>query len=255
MLKMRNEQLDRLKFVALERFENEMVDHASLFSPRLYEVIGEDQMRHAVKRALGRARTYGFTCRGPMRLYVELMLLYGCDFDSDPQYSVVGGMLRAPQDQMRKAEEIFVHAVYYQEKVAGSNAERVFKALEFLAQVARSADYRPRGSVDELCGALTRAFPEKAEYVGQDNLLALIQRAFHECYELQFDSPRARMLVAAMMYAFGHGFACDPLYPWISRTLKNERLETPDARAARLEKRALTWLDHVLAAPRGGGES
>jgi hypothetical protein len=54
-------------------------------------------------------------------------------------------------------------------------------------------------------------------------------------------------LVVILMLAFGHGCGTDPFYPWIARTLRDERLTDPVARAERLEKRALTWLDRVLA--------
>ena len=49
-----------------------------------------------------------------------------------------------------------------------------------------------------------------------------------------------------LMFAFGHGCCDDPLYPWIARTLNDERITDPPARAKRLETKALTWLDHVL---------
>ena len=49
------------------------------------------------------------------------------------------------------------------------------------------------------------------------------------------------------MFAMGHGCGSDPLYPWIAQTLRDETLKDPDAKAIRLEKKALTWLEHVLA--------
>jgi hypothetical protein len=46
--------------------------------------------------------------------------------------------------------------------------------------------------------------------------------------------------------AFGHGYASDPLYPWIARTLDDRTIADPAARADRLTRRALAWLDRVL---------
>ena len=48
------------------------------------------------------------------------------------------------------------------------------------------------------------------------------------------------------MYAFGHGCVDDPLYPWIGNTLSDEKIAEPSVRAERLERKALTWLNHVL---------
>jgi hypothetical protein len=50
-----------------------------------------------------------------------------------------------------------------------------------------------------------------------------------------------------LILAFGHGCVTDPLYPWIARTLNDEAIADPAACAKRLENKALTWLDHVLA--------
>ena len=66
---------------------------------------------------------------------------------------------------------------------------------------------------------------------------------------------RGEALMVTLMFAFGHGCMGDPLYPWIGRTLKDEKIVDPAARAERLEKKALTWLDHVLASPREGVET
>ena len=71
---------------ALRRFEDEMVVHSKDFSPLLCEIIGEDQLRVAVRQAMARAAGYGFTYRGPIRLFIEMMFLCGSAFDTDPQY-------------------------------------------------------------------------------------------------------------------------------------------------------------------------
>ena len=61
--------------------------------------------------------------------------------------------------------------------------------------------------------------------------------------------------MVALMFAFGHGCANDPLYPWIANTLRDERIADSAARADRLERKALTWLNHVLANTSGGAQT
>ena len=43
-------------------------------------------MRREIRFGLERAGSYGFTIRGPVRFYIELMVRLGCDFDTDPPY-------------------------------------------------------------------------------------------------------------------------------------------------------------------------
>ena len=59
-------------------------------------------------------------------------------------------------------------------------------------------------------------------------------------------------LLAILMFSFGHGCLDDPLYPWMSQTLSDERITDVSARAERLERKSITWLDHVLARPAAG---
>ena len=73
-------------------FEKEMVSPPFReFSPPLFKAVGEEQMRKAIRFGIGRADSYGFTFRGPVRLYLELMLLFGSHFDTDPQYPWAAG--------------------------------------------------------------------------------------------------------------------------------------------------------------------
>ena len=59
---------------------------------------------------MARAEGYGFTNRGPLRLFIEMMFLCGSGFDTDPQYPAVGAVLRAAGDQMQRAQMIFLEA-------------------------------------------------------------------------------------------------------------------------------------------------
>ena len=103
-----------------------------------------------------------------------------------------------------------------------------------------------------MLAALSLIFPEKAAYVGDANLAELIGEARAEAATYDFQSVRAQVLLVALKYAFGHGCTDDPLYPWISQTLTDERISDPAARARRLETKAMTWLDHVVARQQNG---
>lgn len=248
MLSIRAEQMRVFEQAALRRFEDEMMAHSKDFTPRLCEVIGDDQLRVAVHSAISRAMAYGFTNRGPIRLFIEMMFLCGSAFDTDPQYPMLGEILRTPADQMERAEQIYQGSLDYLEKVSGPGAINVHSALRNLALFAKmplrfsSGDFLP-GMLKEI----HQFFPQKAVYVGDDALTALIQEGRDEARNYRFPTLRSEVLIVVLMFAFGHGCTNDPLYPWISRTLQDERIADPVTRAARLEKKALTWLEHVNA--------
>jgi len=103
MLAIRTEQMKTFEQAAMRRFEDEMVEHSKDLSPRLCEVIGDEQLRVALRSAICRAMAYGFTYRGPIRLFIEMMFFCGSSFDTDPQYLRFGELLRTPGDQMQRA--------------------------------------------------------------------------------------------------------------------------------------------------------
>ncbi|MFO1498144.1 MAG: hypothetical protein U1G07_07085 [Verrucomicrobiota bacterium] len=247
MLAVRSAQIRVFDDAAWQQFEDEMVIHSREFSPRLCEVLGEKQVRVAVGGAIQRARAFGFTCRGPVRLYVELMFLCGSGFATDPQYPILGKVLLDSADQMARAERLHEEVLRYQEKVAGPDACNVRRALgKLLGLSQKPVAYTREGLVAGLLGDMHEGFPERAGYIGDAALTALIAEGRAEAQKHEFPSPRGEALLVTLMFAFGHECTHDPLYPWIERTLQDEKIVAPAARAARLERKAVTWLNHVL---------
>jgi|PlaIllAssembly_1097288.scaffolds.fasta_scaffold24793_4 hypothetical protein len=245
----RREQMDVFRAAALRSFEDEMVEHLAGFSPPLFKTVGEEQMRKAIRLGMERADGHGFTYRGPVRLYLELMLLFGSHFDTDPQYPWANDILtkRDSLSQMQRAERLYDTTMDYREKVAGPEDAYALQALRNVAAFAR----QPLTiSADDFIPAMLREialiYPEKAAYVGDQSLSALIRKAVDGARIQRFSTIRGMALVVVLMIAFGHGCGADPLYPWIARTLRDEAITDAETRAKRLEKKALTWLEHVL---------
>ena len=70
-------QMQAFRAPEMLRFEKEMIEHSRLFNPRLCEVLGEEQLGVAVREQIQAAERHGFSNRGPIRLCVELMFLFG----------------------------------------------------------------------------------------------------------------------------------------------------------------------------------
>ncbi len=227
-----------------------MVEHAKEVAPLLCRLIGDEQVHLAVRSGIGQSYKYGFTNRGPIRLVIELKLLFGSAFDTDPQYPWASRVLAAQGHEMSRAEELRNKALEYQQRVSGPDAANTYEALTKLLVLARSPlNFSEHDYVAGILDEMKRIFPQKAFYVGQQGLGALLREGISEARKRDFPVPRGDLLIVALMFAFGHGCTGDPLYPWIARTLNDRKIATPAARAERLEKKALTWLAHVLDMP------
>jgi hypothetical protein len=253
MILIRREQMEVFRKVALARFEDEMVAHGQTFAPKLSKVLGEAQLRLAVRAAMARADGYGFTNRGPIRMLVELMFLFGSAFDSDPQYPWAREILGDPAPQMQRADRLYARVMDYQAQVSGADLANTLAALWSLSFFAQQPlTLTAQSFVPDMLREMTGIFPHKAAYLGEEALTALIREGCAVARAASFPTLRGYALVVALMFAFGHGCTDDPLYPWIARTLGDARIADPTARAERLERKALTWLEHVLAAAREG---
>lgn len=247
MLQIRQTQVRVLEDGGWRKFEDEMVRHSLEFSPKLSTQLGEPQLRIALRQGISRAREHGFTNRGPVRLFIEARFLFGSSVDTDPQYPWVAQSLAADDDQMSRADDLVRKIIEYQQRVSGPGGINTRNALVALNAFARRPlemskdDFVPR-----MLDHLRRSFPQKAAYVGDDGLIQLITGAQDDLQKYRFPV-RGLVTVVILMFAFGHGCTHDPLYPWISATLTDERIVDSAARAARLEKKALTWLDAVIA--------
>jgi hypothetical protein len=248
MLKVRAEQMQAFERSAWRAFEDEMIAHSKDFAPTLCTVIGDAQVRLAVRHMIARAGTYNLTLRGPIRLCVELMFLCGSAFDTDPQYPGFGDCLRSSNSEMRRADQLQAAHNEYLEAVAGPDNINIHNAERAIADYARRPTVVSEPQLEaELIGEMTRSFPQRTAYIGEAALRELVTEGRQEARKHRFTTPRGQALVVILMSAFGHGCTSDPLYPWISQTLTDPMIVDAAARADRLERKSLTWLEHVLA--------
>lgn len=246
----RREQIEALRAAVRRGFENEMVAHLAQFSPPLFKAVGENQMREAIRLGMARAAGYGFENQGPVRLYLEMMLLFGSDFDTDPQYTWSAEILtnRDVGSQMERADFLYQRTLHYRENVGGPEDEYTLQALGKIRVWAQQPlPLTEKNLVPDILREINRIYPQEADYTGEDALEELIHEAGREALKYRFSTVRGITLMVVLMLAFGHGCTHDPLYPWIAGTLNDEAITDPAARAKRLETKALTWLDHALA--------
>lgn len=251
MLTIRKEQMQAFEQAAMGSFVEEMVAHCKEFSPKLCDVIGDDQVRLAVRGAIGRCIGHGFTNRGPIRLFIEMAFLFGSAFDTDPQHAWASRILLTKSDQMVRAERLYEGILDYQDKVPDPDPSVVHKALEGLSDRAGKFDAAtPTQFVEAMLREMTRLSPEKAAYAGHEGLadLALEGCAVASGHELAM--PHGKALMGLLLFAFGHGVVDDPLHPWAGKVLENKLPGDPAGRAMALEKEACAFLRSMAGAPK-----
>ena len=235
-----------------------MVAHLANYAPKHCAVIGQHAVRTAIRLGIDRAQRYGLTNRGPVRFYLESMFMFGSDFDTDPQFSWATAILNDGllSDQMAKANRLYEAAMTFVDEIAGPGYGHAIEALRRARRIGLDELPSPGARfVDEMMAKLERIHPQKVQHLGKDATRGLITYGEALCADLPLTPERGAGLCVAAMFAVGHGFGHDPLLPWISRTIVNPAIVSPDLRVKRLYSRIMTYLDRVLADHDAGKES
>lgn len=250
MLIIRDAQIKALEQIAVDNYVIELATHCRAFSPHLCKTLRDEQLRVALRQGVLSAEAYGFTQRGPVRFYIDMMILLGSGFDSDPQYPWAAEILARKDylSQMDRAEALHARTRAYLAQVDGVNNVHTLKALGELAALCRRGVTLRRESFEQdILRLMTEIHPRKVAQTGEEALRRLIADGMTKGQEgYGFRATRSLGLMVVLMFAFGHHFDCDPLLPWIARTMNQSDKVSPDTTAEELERRALIWLDAVL---------
>lgn len=249
-LLIRKEQMKILEIATLRRFEDEMVQHVKNIAPIQFDVTDEEGVRRFVRMGIERAEAYGFTNRGPVRFYIELMLMFGCDFDSDPQYAWAGEILNEEGNdtQMEKADRLYDKTMEFLEKIAGPGYIYEKTAM----RKATQSPFEDLPSVEsdferDLTRYLTTLYPQKTQGLGPACIGSLIQVGQELARQYGVSQPSGISLFICLMFAFGHGCFSDPQFSWIGGTLRNESITDPNKKMEQLYSKTMTHLSRALS--------
>jgi hypothetical protein len=239
----RNEQLREFEKAARAAFEQELCRHMEQFSPGQAEALGPERLRVVVVEGIKRADNYGFTNRGPVRFYLEMMFLFGSGFDTDPQYPWAAAMLNdaATQHQMQLATRLHEAAAGYLDRVAGPDRKLIFAAMDRLGSLRLEQFVSFSGLEEAVLRAMQNAYPEKFAYVGIGPLRQLYGLSLQAAEKVEMNLPKGVAVLTGLMFAAGHTVLVDPLYSWAIQPVLAEE-STPAERVERVYRRALAFL-------------
>lgn len=221
-----------------------MYEHLVRFSPAVISAVGAAQVEKMIHLGMRRAEAHGFTRRGPVRLYLELMLRFGCRFDTDAQYPWARSLLQ-PRDnrsEMQTAVRLYESASNYQTNV--TTPEPASHLAKMMLRVARlTSEYASTSALaTTLIHELRSVAPQRYAYSGENAFLELIHAGIGLARAHSSPSARGEALMAVLMLSCGHGCAEDPLYPWIAATL-GPRGAQPTNWIDPLDASIQSWLD------------
>lgn len=221
-------------------------------NPELVATLDQAALRGVVADAVRAAEAKGFTQRGPIRLYLDLCIAFGSGFVDDPMYPWARTAIGPadPSTEAERAEALFTSSCAAADAVHGPQDRHWRDSLVALLRWSREeAQPEPEtGLGHHVISVLVSLHPQKAAYVGEEALRALVIEAAADCSEYGLDARRALTLFCALKFAFGANCHSDPAHPWLARVLTDDRLPDPRMRQAALRQALAAWLSDFVAA-------
>ncbi|MBX3635766.1 MAG: hypothetical protein KF683_10330 [Rubrivivax sp.] len=249
MLVIRSEQMRLLGLAELEVFKQDLARHLAGFAPELFALRGESVFRAVVDQGVSRAARYGFTHRGPLRFFVECMVAYGVEFDTDVQIQGLQDVLvrSHANGQQWHADQAFAAVRRYQIQTRGRDNAYAIEALRRLGAYLAWLDSLPDAGLEaELLQLMASIHPEKFGFVGPALLGRLITQARQEAARHGIEQPSGVGLLCGLMFALGHGITRDPLYPWVNDSLAQPPARDAAWRIESLRRKTRLYLTAVL---------
>ena len=241
-------QMQRLERSLTAQFAVELAAHAQQFAPAACDLMGPEALRQVVEQGMERARGHGFDCRGALRFFLELQLLLGSEFDTDPQYLALfeRDLQPSADPQLERADRLHEILVAYIDAVSGPGHRLEAQA----AQAALQWDYERLQALGtrapaEWAQALAVAYPAKAQVIGANALQQLVEQAANRARRGDPQWREAGPLLAALMFTFGHACVRDPQFGWIPAALHGPHGEMPDAGLRRLHRRFMAFMQQT----------
>lgn len=226
MLNISSQQMGSLAEVPRRSYASELVDHLRGFAPRLVELRGEETVHQVVEAAIQRAVDAGFTLRGPVRLWVELVFCHGHRFDTDPSLPWADSLRdTAALHQNERARLLFEAMQTHQQAADGDDMADLIGNLGVLAQADWEAMLTSPRAQAQPAIALAQIFPQRCRGLEPARLETLLDEAEEARQAHGLEHPGARFLLGGLFLGFGHGVIDDPLHPWVGSTLTAPKVE------------------------------
>lgn len=93
MLTIRKEQFAVFQKVASQNFEDRMLSHIKKCFGKQMEELGQPRMRELIRYGIQRSASYRIRRQRDICIFVDIMILFGRDFDQDPALPWASGIL------------------------------------------------------------------------------------------------------------------------------------------------------------------
>lgn len=203
-------QVDVLKKISFESYIGELTEHCGVIFPELISLNRKEDFRSCIQLGITLARKAGYTQRGPIRLYIDMMIILGMNFECDPLFHWLKTEEQKVLSQIERSIMCCGLLDDYLARVYGVNGCFFKKSLEkFKDYSVKFLPEKIGSSNAELHELLRDIYPQRYDFAGYDAVNDLITLSGVGCerYKLKRDSHKTYLIL--IMFLFGCSFEQD----------------------------------------------
>src|ERR1700719_2267066 len=110
LLAMRQAQLAAFSQAEVQKFEDRMLTHLRQFFPKQCAALKEPQLHELIQYGIRRAAGHQITSERDVCKFIDLMIVFGRDFDADKKLPWAGRILRNRATAHSKIQSLYVAA-------------------------------------------------------------------------------------------------------------------------------------------------
>ena len=243
MLRISKSQMSVLTSNRVAKFKETMAAHLGELAPDHVAAMGPENMVDFLNQAIKRARRYDIYQQETTRLWLELSMLWGIGFASDPTYEFAHAIAASQMPELPRMRRMHAASIDYTNRTCGADGQHFRAALERL-QFAQTPDVGAQLDNKGIGRFLAHLWPERAETIGPTSLEELAEQTGIAALEFGSPANNERILFAALGLILGSSFASDPQYRWLLRTPAED--DAPHARFDAINSRSRAYLRTVL---------
>jgi len=219
---------DAFKQAAIHQFIDEMVEHLSQWG-RPYSIsMGVPALRNIATTGLQRSNMHGFRDAISAKLFIELAMLFGSEFDVDPLLPWASHSLNSMKylSEHELAFELFRRSTDYLTDVFGPSGIYARNAIE-LGMGYQLDDFPDDNEsfVEKMLDLLGMIYPQRLAIAGKDAAISFVEQCRISISSWSACVPKSAAVVTCLSFTLGYGALRDPRFPKIRQILDSTNME------------------------------
>jgi len=208
MIELCDPQIDLLKAFSLKKDTDDFIIHCRKMFPSLVTLQRKEHLRPYIEQSVELAKKAGFTQRGPVCVYMDMMIILGVGFERDPLHAwLAPDALTDSSSQLEKSMALYAALKNYLNTVYGEQGMFFEESLQRLRHITiNTLPVNPDSYSENVHALLHALYPQRYDFIGYDAINAWLSFTDVRMKNAGITKAKHKAYMALIMFLFGYQF-------------------------------------------------